>query len=144
VSARDNVRRSVVCACGSNWYEKTVADGGPEIVRVWRCGNCGAETPRRRLHRATNHHRAVLAAIRIRALWAPTDEALRKLVEAGTIKSGALLVHASCFDHHLARLVDIDRPTNFEVRYHAERAQYALEAAEAFVAAQGAVVEVTQ
>ncbi len=91
-------------------------------------------TPRLKRHKPTNRSRALQACIAIRTAWESTDAALTALVNAGTIKGGALLVHASAFNYHLNKLMDGSEPTNFDVTYHTAEAKKALQAAKDFVA----------
>src|SRR5215813_13486996 len=128
-----NVRRAVICECGGDIYRKDMSGEGYRD-RVWVCDNCGRETPRRRVSRRTNHHRAIEAVIAIRDEWKPIDAALDALVEAGTVKAGNLLVHSSVFNWHVKQLCDLDKPSNFQVRYHVAEARKGMALAAAFVA----------
>lgn len=102
--------------------------------RVWTCDNCGVKTPRITRSRPTNRRKAIDGYLALRAEWKTTDDALTALVNSGQAASGAHLVHSSTFDWHLQRLVDLDKPTNFEVRYHLAQAKANLIKAQAFVA----------
>ena len=124
------IRRTVDCPCGNNLYTKEVNDA---LQPVWRCGNCFAETPRKRVSRRTNKHRALRSYLAIREAWKATDEALDLLAKAGHIKGGAVLVHSSMFNWHLKQLVDKHKLSNFEVRYHTANAKLELAKAQAFV-----------
>jgi hypothetical protein len=37
--------RKVICSCGDDTYEETFANDNNTFV--WKCNNCGTETPRR-------------------------------------------------------------------------------------------------
>jgi hypothetical protein len=72
----------------------------------------------------------------IKEEWEPTEQALQALVDAGKIKSGALLVHGRTWNYHMEELLMTDEPSNFDVRYHIDGARQDLEKAKAFVAEQ--------
>lgn len=126
---KDLARRSSLCQCGGDIFERGLNNS---LAPVWRCENCGRETPRTRPHRKTNYHRAIEAAKAIREAWEPVDDALSRLVTAGKAQGGAFMVHGSSFNYHLNWLMDNPQPSNFEVRYHAERAKEDLAKAQAF------------
>jgi hypothetical protein len=134
--AKNTVRRQVECTnpqCGGDIFERTWNFDHEPALPVWRCCNCGTEVKRTAVRRKTNHAKAIDAVIAIRKAWSVTDEALRQLVNAGTVMSGELLVHASTFNYHLNKLSDNDKPTNWEIEYYAREARLALEKAKAFV-----------
>ena len=131
--ATDIQRRSVICSCGGDVFSRTwnfvTADSEP----IWRCENCGAESPRKKVSRRTNHHRAIDAYLAIREDWKAIDDALTALVNDGKAASGSLLVHSSVFNYHLKQLTDKETPSNWDVRYHAEQAREDLRKAVEFV-----------
>src|SRR5262245_66343576 len=99
MSDRETVRRTVECKnpqCGSTCFEKGYAfeADADNPKPVWRCQNCGWETPRISRRRDSNHIRAIKGYLAIRAEWETTDAALDSLATAGAIKGGALLVHS--------------------------------------------------
>jgi hypothetical protein len=122
--------RTTICGCLNDTYEKALNN---DLEKVWRCYNCGAETPRRTVIRRTNHHRAFDAYLEIRKAWEPLDKALDALVLDGKAKGGAILVHSSVFNWHLKQLMTKDNPSNFDVRYHTEEARKDMEAARTFI-----------
>ncbi len=124
-------RRATLCTCGGDIFEKGLDDS---LQPVWRCDNCSRETPRKRVIRKSNRSRAIESYLAIRADWKATDDRLTAVIDSGKAKTGALLVHSSCFNYHLKQLVDLEAPSNFQVRYHAEQARIELAAAQAFVA----------
>lgn len=121
--------RRVRCTCLGDTFERTLDS---DLKPIWRCYNCGKETPRQRRSRSTNHFRALHARKALAEMWKPVDERLRLLVDAG-LPSGALLVHASAFNYHMKQLLDLEQPTNFDVRYHKAGALDDLAKATAFV-----------
>ena len=129
-------RRPTICPCGNDLYEATYDDA--VVSKVWRCGNCAAETPRRSIHRPTNHLRAIHGYLAIRKAWEPVDEALNALVTAGKAQGGALLVHSSTFNYHLRELSVVEKPSNFQVRYHLAQAKADMERAQAFIVERSA------
>jgi hypothetical protein len=131
---KDIVRRSVLCPCGGDVYEKTYAVVGAAWGAAWKCDNCRAVTGRTRPHRKTNKQRALAYYLELRDQWAPVDQALDALVASGAVAGGALLVHAGVFNYHLRRLLDAEQPTNFDVFYHRDQARGDLAKAQAFVA----------
>lgn len=123
--------------CGNTIYERTYAYTGEESKPVWKCTNCRAETPRVGRNRRTNKGKAMDAYRAIKAEWKSTDEALDALVKAGS-PSGCLLAYSSTFNHHMGRLLVMDTPGNFDVKYHPAEARKDLEKAKQFVAEKGA------
>jgi hypothetical protein len=119
--------------CGNTLYEKTYGYRGGVLVPVWKCTNCGTETPRHGRNRRTNRGKARDAYRAIKAEWADTDAALDALVKAGT-PSGCLLVYSSTFNHHMDKLLTLDTPSNFDVQYHPAEARKDLQRAKEFVA----------
>lgn len=135
---KDIVTRSVVCPnehCGGTVYEKDYSrnDGG-KLVPVWKCTNCLRETPLTSPHRRTNHQKAVEAWRRLQDAWKPVNESLLALVDAKTVKSGAYMVYSSSYNYHMDKLLLNEHPTNFDVRYHIEKAKDDFAKAQAFVA----------
>ncbi len=100
---------------------------------IWKCTNCRAETPRHSRKRRSNKSRAHDAWRTIRAEWQETNDALDAIVKAGA-PSGRLLVHSSTFNHHLDKLLLLEKPSNFDVQYHTAEARKDLERAKQFVA----------
>jgi len=125
-----DTRRTVLCLCGGDVYEKTLDD---TLQPIWKCDNCGRETPRKRVSRKSNRSRAITAYLAVKETWKPVDDALDALVSSGKAMGGALLVHSSTFNYHLRKLADTDKPSNFDIRYHAEQAKKDMAAAQAFV-----------
>lgn len=117
------------CRCGSQHYERGFDWSTDEMTPMWECINCGEQTPRITRKRKTNKLKAIEAAIQIREEWSDTDEALRELVDAGAIKSGALFVYTSTFNWHLEQLSSRDRISKWELRYHTKKAREDLQKA---------------
>ena len=120
-------------ACGNTLF---VADYGygenNKFVPVWCCTNCTWTQPRQPRNRLTNERRALNLYFVIIAEWKNTDAALTALVDAGT-PSGCLLVYGSMMNFHLRKLMDIKKPTNWDVRYHSSEARKELARAKEFV-----------
>lgn len=136
----DIVKRSVLCSCGGDIFERTVDISGPALVQVWRCCNCNAETPRRRGNTPTTARRAVDAYLRIRAAWQPVEDALDALVAAGA-PSGCLLAHSAVFNYALRRLSsDGETLKSRDIPILVGMAQADLQRAAAFVAERQAQI----
>lgn len=118
--------------CGGTFFGTTYTDTVPS-KRLWECENCGTTQPCSARRRLSNRHKTLELYKKLQTAWEPTNEALKALCAAG-LPNGALLVHCSTFNHHMNRLLDIAKPTNFEVRYHSKGAGEDLEKAKAFVA----------
>lgn len=136
-------RRSVPCGnkpgdmalpCGSTLYEYTWDFSVSPAKPVWQCTNCCKQTPRVQHHRRSNRSRAFAEWGNLNTAWKETDAALWALVEAKVVASGALLVHSSTWNYHMKQLVENNKPSNFDVKYHAAKAAEELEKAKQFVA----------
>jgi hypothetical protein len=123
-------------ACGNTLFVADYAyDAANKFVPVWHCTNCGTNQPRQQRMRPTNARRAHQAYFAIVDAWKKTDTALTALVEAG-VPSGCLLVHGSMMNYHLRQLMEIKKPTNWDLRYHAAKAKEELARAKDFVASK--------
>ena len=122
--------------CGNTLYEKTWND---DDKRVWHCTNCGAETPRRMVHRRTNKAIGLAKYLKLKEAWKTTDEALKSLVDSGT-PSGCLLVHTSTYNYNLGKLLGGKKLSRFDLSYHATEAKKDLEKAKQFVVEKGGTI----
>jgi hypothetical protein len=106
---------------------------GRKRADVWQCTNCSWTQPRQTRSRRTLRGMALDLYREIKAEWKETDAALDALVAAGT-PSGCVLVHSSTFDYHMDKLLMLEKPRRFDVRYHSNEARANLAKAKAFVA----------
>lgn len=139
------LRPTVPCSnehCGGTIYEPTYAWTGDahDPKGIWRCCNCGRETPRisRKGRKTLSLKRWDLISA-IRKEWSETDDALHRLVDAG-LPSGCLLVHGCVFNWHLDRLTEKRKPTRRDLAYHGSQAREDLERAKEFVQSKGGQV----
>lgn len=124
--------------CGNTLYEmgysRDDAANALETLRpIWRCTNCQAETPRisRNIRPLSLKKYDVIDALK--AEWAETEIKLHNLLESGKIKSGALLVYGFSFNYHVEALRSKQKPTRWDLSYHASQARKDLERAKQFI-----------
>lgn len=132
------IRNNINCEiCTSDCYEAgSNADYSNDDITwtaIWTCNNCGNETPRITRNRATNKARALNAFDDIKRKWEGADEALRILEASGRIMGGALLVYCSSFNYHLDKLLMSKKLSNWDLKYHAERALEDLAKAQEYI-----------
>lgn len=122
--------------CGGTIYEMSYdwgRDGQAERqLPIWRCCNCGRETPRKSVSRRTLSLKRWDVVSAIRKEWSETDDALHRLVDAG-LPSGCLLVHGCVFNWHLDQLTAKAKPTRRDLAYHSSQAREDLAKAKEFV-----------
>lgn len=130
----DNVMRKVVCPnphCGNTIYEKTYSwDADVKNPKpIWKCTNCGAETPRTGRARRSNRMRTLDAWKAITEEWRPITDALFQLYTERKINYGLYLLHNHMDNYHVKQLMNIEKPRNWDVAYHANGARADLEKA---------------
>lgn len=98
--------------CGNTLYEATYGRNSEDkLIPVWKCTNCGVETPRHSRNRRTNRRRALDLWQSYKNEWKPIDEALDMIIDAGQ-PSGCLLAYGSTFNTWLDKLLSTDKPSN--------------------------------
>jgi len=125
--------------CGNTLYtadysSEDAANGLETLRPIWRCTNCGTETPMQSRKRQTLSMKRYDVLDTLKSEWAETDAKLKALIDAGKAKGGALLVHGFTFNYNVEALRNRQKPTRWELRYHASRARKDLEQAKKFVA----------
>lgn len=120
-------------ACGNTLFTAEYSyDGGAESKQVWKCTNCTWTQPRTSRNKKNNRARAHEAWRLLREAWNQTNDVLDEIVKCGH-PSGCLLVHSSTFNYHMDKLLMTEKPSNFDIKYHATSAQSDLDRAKEFV-----------
>lgn len=127
------VVRKVECPnerCGNTVYERTYDwDNGGLEAPVWKCCNCHRLTPRISRRRHSNRMRAMNAWKALIDEWKPIGDQLFEYYANGTMTYGTYWLASPHDNYHMRQLMDVEKPSNFDVKYHTAEARKDLEKA---------------
>lgn len=125
------VRRSTLCTCGGDVFERTYATVDGKLASIWRCDNCSRVTPRKKAGRRTLYRIAVDAYLAIKKEWEPVDKALEGY------HYGIRVLHGSSYCTSLQHLFEDEHPHRMLTKVRMQTAREELARARQFVLENG-------
>ena len=123
--------------CGNTLYEATYGwSEKTDMDPVWRCTNCGQDTPRITRQRKTLSLKRWDVYHEIKNAWNEVDEELFDLCVGPRVPNGCLLVYLGHNNYHLNKIVELDKITRRDLVYHGLHAKLDLQRAKDFLASK--------